>query len=189
MNVKRPRCEVCQNPKARCLCEYAKQIENRIEVIIWQHPSETHHPKGTAKLLRKCLQRSRIVSGESISEKDLGVNLDCCALLYPNDSNASPQGTLKPLKQLLVLDGTWRKSRKLMYTNPWLNTLPRFSLNKHLSRYSIRKAERPQQLSTFEAATFALQTLENNSAYVDLQDQVFKPYVAHLAHLAQRKSR
>jgi DTW domain-containing protein len=66
--------------------------------------------------------------------------------------------------RLVVLDGTWRKSRKMLHLNPLLQRLPRMALqNMPASRYRIRKAHRPDQLSTLEATCAALAQLENTT--------------------------
>jgi DTW domain-containing protein YfiP len=66
--------------------------------------------------------------------------------------------------RLIVLDGTWRKSRKILYLNPLLQQLPRLSLrDTPPSHYLIRKAHRPDQLSTLEATCAALIKLEGNA--------------------------
>ncbi|MEG1455601.1 MAG: tRNA-uridine aminocarboxypropyltransferase, partial [Comamonas sp.] len=63
--------------------------------------------------------------------------------------------------RLVVIDGTWRKSRKMLYLNPLLQRLPRLALRDlPASRYAIRRAHRPGQLSTLEAAYCALAQLE-----------------------------
>ena len=63
--------------------------------------------------------------------------------------------------RLIVLDGTWRKSRKMLCLNPALQQLPRLSLAPlQASRYLIRQAHRPGQLSTLEATCAALAQLE-----------------------------
>lgn len=65
--------------------------------------------------------------------------------------------------RLVVLDGTWRKSRKLLFLNPALRELPRMSLQQvSPSRYRIRKAHAPDQLSTLEATCQALAQLEGD---------------------------
>ena len=65
---------------------------------------------------------------------------------------------------LVVLDGTWRKSRKMLQRNPLLQALPRLSLQPLApSRYSVRKAHQPHQRSTLEAACAALAQLEGES--------------------------
>jgi DTW domain-containing protein YfiP len=63
--------------------------------------------------------------------------------------------------RLVVLDGTWRKSRKMLYLNPLLQALPRLSLtNMPASHYRIRRAHGPDQLSTLEASCYAMAQIE-----------------------------
>jgi DTW domain-containing protein YfiP len=67
--------------------------------------------------------------------------------------------------RLVVLDGTWRKSRKMLHCNPLLQQLPRLALrDMPASGYRIRKAHRPDQLSTLEATCAALTQLEGRAA-------------------------
>ncbi|MEG3001100.1 MAG: tRNA-uridine aminocarboxypropyltransferase [Comamonas sp.] len=70
--------------------------------------------------------------------------------------------------RLVVLDGTWRKSRKMLYLNPALQQLPRLPLRElPASRYAIRKAHKPGQLSTLEASWAALHQLEPGNPTLD----------------------
>lgn len=90
-------------------------------------------------------------------------------LLYPGGIVGSPTRPTTPLR-LIVIDATWRKSRKMLYLNPLLATLPRFSLNTmEASRYLVRKAQRPEQRSTLEATCAALGELEGTA------DSRYKP--------------
>lgn len=64
------------------------------------------------------------------------------------------------LLRLVLIDGTWRKSRRMLYDSPWLQGLPRLALaNPPPSRYRIRRARGDQQRSSFEAALLALAAL------------------------------
>jgi DTW domain-containing protein len=66
--------------------------------------------------------------------------------------------------RLVVLDGTWRKSRKMLYLNPLLQQLRRLVLQgMPASRYRIRTAHKPDQLSTLEATCAALAQMEGNA--------------------------
>jgi DTW domain-containing protein len=89
--------------------------------------------------------------------------------------------------RLVVLDGTWRKSRKMLHLNPLLQQLPRLSLhNLPASRYLIRKAHQADQLSTLEATCAALAQIENNAAPFELLLTAFDGFVAQrLAYLPQ----
>jgi DTW domain-containing protein YfiP len=74
--------------------------------------------------------------------------------------------------RLVVLDATWRKSRKMLYLNRALQRLPRLPLREvPASHYLIRKAHAPDQLSTLEATAYALAQLENDA-------QKFAPLIA-----------
>ncbi len=65
--------------------------------------------------------------------------------------------------RLWVLDATWRKSRKMLYLNHLLQTMPRLKLhNCAPTIYTIRRAHSENQLSTLEASCYALQQLEQN---------------------------
>jgi DTW domain-containing protein YfiP len=66
--------------------------------------------------------------------------------------------------RLVVLDATWRKSRKMLHLSPGLQRLPRLALDEvPAGRYAIRKAHAPGQLSTLEATCAALAQLESKA--------------------------
>lgn len=165
-------CPSCTLPSERCYCEFVHDVISPVEVIIWQHPSEARHPKGTAALLHRCLTNSQLIRTEQLDqgsfEAATGQTSRSLRLLFPDDT-ATENHTNQPPQEpdqvrLLVLDGTWRKARKLMHINPWLHTVVRLPLTSlPASHYSIRKAEKPGQLSTLEATCTALAQLEQNS--------------------------
>ncbi|MDO9405452.1 MAG: tRNA-uridine aminocarboxypropyltransferase [Polaromonas sp.] len=168
-STRRPVCATCQRPQATCLCAWVRPTQHPVEVVILQHPLEAGQAKGTAQLLHLSLPNSRLLVGEVFAE-DLVLTPPHrqTLLLYPAlpDTPAAPPGDLLrrgwPLSslRLVVPDGTWRKSRKLLHLNPWLAQLPRLSLDAvPASRYLIRKAHRPGQLSTLEAVCAALASL------------------------------
>ena len=154
-----------------------------------QHPLEVDNAKGSARLLCLSLARSEMATGEAFDENELqallsapritssnGDQVKIPVLLYPPTPHdmgllrAAPtlnRDLLDAPEQLrlIVLDGTWRKSRKMLYLNPLLQALPRLSLRDTPAAYHpIRKAHRPDQLSTLEATCAALAQLENNGA-------------------------
>lgn len=167
----RPLCPHCQLPLARCLCDCAIECQSTLEIIVWQHPSETDHPKNTVPLLKACLPQIRIIRGELISKDEFLASTNSkngeLRLLFP--SNESPLTRAKVQTEndsklsLVAIDGTWRKARKIMHLNPWLHQLPRIALiDAPTSRYHIRKAEQDGQLSTLEAVCTAIEQLEDN---------------------------
>ncbi len=164
-------------------------MEHRTEVLILQHPGEVHEAKGTARLLHLSLPHSRVVTGERFDPGALQSLLT--APWGPSDTSAPPRHALllypealqdaalgiappPPLDptwlprperlRLVVLDGTWRKSRKMLHLNPLLQQLPRLPLQAlPTSRYRIRTARQPHQLSTLEATCAALAQLEGGA--------------------------
>lgn len=78
----------------------------------------------------------------------------------------------------MIIDATWRKSRKMLYLNPLLQTLPRLSLEQMpASHYRIRKAHKPDQLSSLEACAYALMRLENDEHKYRCLLQAFDGFV------------
>lgn len=199
--AKRLTCEQCFRPLNACICRWITPTAHAVEVVLLQHPLEEHSAKGSARLLHLSLARSRMVKGEVFAEpelqallrepfaSDIATTHDAkqAILLYPqstDDRSTPPIVTPEMLSdpshlRLIVLDGTWRKSRKLLHLNPLLRTLPRLSLNEvPPSRYLIRKAHRANQLSTLEATCFALAHIEGDAERFDPLLRAFDGFVA-----------
>jgi DTW domain-containing protein YfiP len=152
-------------------------VATQVELLILQHPLEVHHIKGSARLLHLCLGNSTLLVGERFDATELAALLHAGGrtpvLLYPDTPDHASLGLAAPnmLAQadmpaagqlrLVVIDGTWRKSRKMLFANQVLQSLPRFALRAMPpSHYRVRKAHRPDQLSTLEAASYALAQLD-----------------------------
>ncbi|KQW46448.1 MULTISPECIES: tRNA-uridine aminocarboxypropyltransferase [unclassified Roseateles] len=149
-------CPRCERPAPTCLCATlpALLLAHRTELLILQHPAEAGHAKNTTALLTLGLQSAHLLRGEAFDAALAGPGT---ALLYPGDiGSAAPVD----VKRLILLDGSWRQSRRLLAANPWLAALPRLALPDQVSRYAIRRAHRPGQLSTLEAGLHALALLE-----------------------------
>jgi DTW domain-containing protein len=182
----RPLCPDCLRPARACLCDCVRKVHSPVQWLVLQHPMEVGHAKNTARLLHLCLPGSRLEVGELFDPaalqqwlhtpwqgqaKDVPVHT---VLLYP-PTPADPQlpvvqppelpkTWLEQTAQLRVvlIDGTWRKSRKMLYVNPALQQLPRLALRDvPPGRYAIRKAHAPGQLSSFEAGALALAQLQD----------------------------
>lgn len=176
----------CLRPQSSCLCHWVVPVAHPVEVLILQHPLEVDNAKGTARLLHLSLPRSRLVVGEQWEPQALAQLLTTPwqeahhtprpVLLYPETANAAAlqlppppawdaQALQTPAQlRLVVLDGTWRKSRKMLYLNPPLQQLARLPLHDlPASRYRIRKAHAPDQLSTLEATCAALAQLQDGA--------------------------
>jgi DTW domain-containing protein YfiP len=197
MTGKRIICSVCSRPTSTCLCKLVTPLHNQVELLILQHPTEARNAKNTAKLLSLSTQNSQLWIGESFSIEELQHRLYANAkqplLLYPDTPEEKSLGLLTPaplpeFKQflpeqlrLVVIDATWRKSRKMLYINQALQQLPRFALiNPPTTIYKIRKADSENQLSTLEASCYALQQLEPGCDYQPLL-QAFRQFIDQFA--------
>jgi DTW domain-containing protein YfiP len=199
--ARRALCAACLRPQQTCICRWAAALPNFVQVLILQHPMEVANAKGSARLLHLSLENSRLEVGETFAPQHLRALLSPerhNLLLYPDRQDASlglaapqafdpawlqsPQGL-----RLVVLDGTWRKSRKMLYLNPLLQSLPRLPL-RHTppSHYLIRKAHLPDQLSTLEATVYALAQLENDSHKYNPLIDAFDGFVAQQAGYVRR---
>lgn len=175
--TKRPVCPACTRPVRNCICQLACAIDNMVDVLVLQHPDETKNAKNTAGLLLLSLKNSQCHVGELFDSDELQHWLfdgdKYPLLLYPDTPDCEARGLAMPQPQVLyeeyppkqlrlvILDGTWRKSRKMLYLNRGLQSLPRITLDQPpASIYSIRKAHSENQLSTLEASCYALQQLE-----------------------------
>ena len=169
---RRPHCDGCALPSRTCVCALVARVHNEVDVLVLQHPDEAREAKGSARLMRLSLVRCRVVVGEVFDLQALFELLDGdvsdAALLYPSDTvtcNLDRVSVARP-RCLVVLDGTWRKSLRMLYANPLLQTLPRWSLAPSTpGRYAaLRKARSTTQLSTLEATCVALADIEDAPA-------------------------
>ncbi|MFN7694096.1 MAG: tRNA-uridine aminocarboxypropyltransferase [Burkholderiales bacterium] len=156
---KRLRCPACELPLRTCLCALVREVQHRIAGQVLQHPDEADQAKGTVRLLQRCLQNCDLTVGEHFQLPAEWLN-GRTWLLYPSPQ-AEPAPAGAPAR-LLVLDATWRKSRKLLHLNPILASLPRYALRtQQASHYGeLRRAQAAHQLSTLEAVAAALADLE-----------------------------
>lgn len=184
-------CAQCLRPVSACLCRWITPTASACEVLVLQHPLEVAQAKNTARLLHLSLPGSRLVVGEAFDDATLQALLPgdrTSVLLYPptrSEGHAEP-GVLDPATllmperlRLVVLDATWRKSRKMLHLSPALQRLPRLALDAvPAGRYAIRKAHAPGQLSTLEATCAALAQLEGDAAHWQPLLAAFDGFVA-----------
>lgn len=193
-SIRRPRCVACDLPARTCVCALVPRVRNDVEVLVLQHPDEAREAKNSGRLLRLGLARCRIVVGEAFEPEALrallGGGVSGAALLYPADTVTGTPGTLQPARpeRLVVLDGTWRKSLRMLHANPLLQSLPRWPLVPDApARYgALRKARLATQLSTLEAACAALADIESAPSRYEPLLAAFDRFVADRASRARR---
>jgi DTW domain-containing protein len=164
----------------------AEAIDNRIFVLILQHPREKREPLATASITRAMLSRAELVVGLSWANLSqvlgrqvdvkrwavlylgsarptkLGLPHEVIALTRQGEPAADQEAMLRGIAGVVLLDGTWKEAKTLWWRNPWLLKLRRLVLNpQQSSRYGrIRREPRREALSTLEAAALLLKHLD-----------------------------
>jgi DTW domain-containing protein YfiP len=180
-------------------------VDNKVFVLILQHPQEQDRVLGTARMLAGALTKARLTVG--LSWRNLGHALKEPAeprnwgVLYLGSAQtrAVPKGgeplvavdrkgeplATQPaaragLEGLVVLDGNWAQAKALWWRNPWLTKLRRFVVvpdGPSLYR-DLRREARPDGLSTLEAVALALSVLEGDAA---VREHLLVPFRALLS--------
>lgn len=178
-------------------------VDNRVFVLILQHPQERRETLSTAPLIAATLRRAKIVVG--LSWPGLGRLVGDAAeprrwavlhlgsaraataerreimlLDRHGDPVAEPSSILGGLKGVVLLDGTWSQAKTLWWRNPWLLKLQRIVLDPprpaRLGR--LRREPRREALSTIEAAALTLRHLEKGSEAADALDAALERMMA-----------
>lgn len=158
---KRPQCPRCHSPLSRCLCAFCPQnLHLEFPIVIFQHPDEEHHYLNTVKILNLSLNNVQLIITDGPSEKDLDPSFNWF-LLFPGEKTESLSQVSKLIEEkkfgLVILDGTWKKTKRFIFENIFLEKLPRLSLQKsYESIYELRKCDRQNFLSTLEAFSYLL---------------------------------
>lgn len=100
-------------------------------------------------------------------------------LLFPSERSIDVEAVNFEVKNLIVLDGTWAKAKRMYIENPWLRLLPhiRLDLNK-LSLYrEVRHQPRAGYLSTIESIVYAMKAMGEDSKGLDGLLDVFESMV------------
>jgi DTW domain-containing protein YfiP len=179
-------CPHCRKPPALCVCEGIPRIDNKISLLILQHPQEQDRELGTARLTALHFKDALLKIGLSWPSltKILGRSTDPqrWAILYlgsvkaeavlpgreivvvnKNGNAADHQDqALREIDGIILLDGTWSQAKALWWRNGWMLKCKRVVLApKRPSRYGrLRREPRSDGLSTIEAAGMLLARLE-----------------------------
>ena len=179
-------CPRCGKPATLCVCAEIAPIDNRIAVLILQHPQEQDAALGTAQLTHLSFKRATLKIGLSWPSlaKVLGRSVDPrrWAVLYLGSARASQiargrevvavdrkgaalpeqDAALAEIEGVILLDGSWSQAKALWWRNAWLLKCRRVVLAPHRpSRFGkLRREPRRESLSTIEAAALLVSRLE-----------------------------
>ena len=181
-------CPHCEKPAALCVCDLVTPFDNRVALLILQHPQEQDRLLGSARLAARHFRNAdfRIgLSWPSLS-KVLGREADPkrWAILYLGSLKAQAlapgrdivvvtgkgaalpdqDAALRGIEGIILLDGTWSQAKAMWWRNPWMLKCRRVLLARlRPSRYGkLRREPRRDGLSTLEAAAMLMARLEAN---------------------------
>ena len=170
-----------------CVCDDIAPIDNRVSVLILQHPQEQDRALGTARLTAMHLTNAVLkigLSWPSLSKAlgrpvadpsrwavlylgsakvaDLDTQSDVVAINRKGEIEDDQRAILKDIEGIVLLDGTWSQAKALWWRNAWMLKCQRVILGpSRPSRYGkLRREPRRDGLSTIEAAAMMLSSLE-----------------------------
>lgn len=160
-------CTACDFPEIACICHAVTKITCNTRIHILQHPSEVKAAKGTVRLLKLILPDTQVYVGETpedfkIVKAQVKKSTDSWALLYPGDDAVIASAvSAQNIKNLIAIDGTWKKAYRILQLNSWLQDITTVSFSGVIqSRYRIRKTRISNSFSTLESVGLCLHELE-----------------------------
>jgi hypothetical protein len=179
-------CPRCQKTLPLCVCADIEPLDNRIALMVLQHPREQDQDLGTARLTVLHLKKAEFRVGLSWPSltKALGrpVDPNRWAVLYLGSAKPSDFPTdrevvvldqkgepmpnqdreLSEINGVIVLDGSWSQAKTLWWRNAWLLKVKRIALNpRRPSLYGkLRKEPRREALSTLESVGVLMRELD-----------------------------
>jgi DTW domain-containing protein len=179
-------CPQCRKPTALCVCDGIVPIENKVSVLILQHPQEQDRMLGTARLtslhfrdavmkiglswpsLGKILGRTAdphrwaVLYLGSLKAASLAPEREIVFVNRKGELERDEDGLMRDIEGIVLLDGTWSQAKALWWRNAWMLKCRRVVLGpRRPSRYGrLRREPRRDGLSTIEAAGMLLSRLE-----------------------------
>ena len=162
-----PRCERCWLHQPLCVCRCLVPRESLTKVTIISHFKELGRNSNSARLIPLCLRRGRMLirglKGQPLPSDTVESPGYQPIVLYPSsDALCLSQFDLSggPV-HLIVPDGNWRQSRRIVRREPLLKGLPTVRLpDGPPSRFRLRRQSQSAHVSTCEAIARALGFLE-----------------------------
>ena len=187
-----------------CICDSIAPIDNRIELLILQHPQEQDRALGTAhvaarhftnaqvrvglswpslsKILGRTVdpQRWAILYLGSAKVSDYDTDRDILAIDRKGDAEMDQKALLRDIEGVILLDGTWSQAKALWWRNAWMLKCQRIILGPAApSLYGkLRREPRKDGLSTIEAAGMLLSALEKRPAIAEALNASFERMLA-----------
>jgi DTW domain-containing protein YfiP len=157
-------------------------VKTRTEVVVVRHERESWKSTGTARIAALAMPNLRIIDyGEDAEPALSALPAEVAGgahLLFPTDT----QAPFQEVKRLILIDGTWRQTRRMFTKLPSLHGLPKLALPEKSARVMrLRDSKFEAGRSTLEAIAEAIALLEGEEAaaplhtlHADYVERVFR---------------
>lgn len=166
------RCQRCWVVEQWCICGDVLAVPTRTEVLVVRHDRESFKSTGTARIASLAMPHLRILGfgddAEPARSELTGGLGEGAFLLFPTEDAGAPWAGAQ-VKRLVVLDGTWRQTRRMYAKLPPLHDLPRLALPEKAGRVlRLRESRFEAGRSTLEAIAEAIGLLEGEAVAAPL---------------------
>ncbi|SEI02138.1 tRNA-uridine aminocarboxypropyltransferase [Tardiphaga sp. OK245] len=200
-----PECPHCQKPMPLCICDSITPIDNKIELLILQHPQEQDRALGTARVAALHFKKATVKIGlswpslakalgkpvadparwailylGSAKVTDYETDRDILAIDRKGQAEENQRALLKDIQGIVLLDGTWSQAKALWWRNAWMLKCQRVILGpaKPSLYGKLRREPRKDGLSTIEAAGMLLASLERKPDIEATLNEAFERMLA-----------
>ena len=195
-----PRCPGCRMPPGHCLCQARPRLKTETAIVIVSQWTDHVRPSNTGHLAHSVLENSSMLI-RGLRDQPLPQQLDLApetrllVLYAPGPDRAPPEvlGTHHgakgsgPPTTLLVPDGSWTQSRRMMRREALFAAAQTVVLPPGPpSRYRLRCGRHAHELSTYEAIARALALLEDDLSLLAAMLPIFDQMVETLLRVRGR---
>ena len=200
-----PECPHCHKPMPLCICDSITPIDNKIELLILQHPQEQDRALGTARVAALHFKKATVKIGlswpslakalgkpvadparwailylGSAKVTDYETDWDILAIDRKGQAEENQRALLKDIQGIVLLDGTWSQAKALWWRNAWMLKCQRVILGpaKPSLYGKLRREPRKDGLSTIEAAGMLLASLERKPEIETTLNEAFERMLA-----------
>jgi DTW domain-containing protein YfiP len=188
-----------------CICDSITPIDNKIELLILQHPQEQDRALGTARVAALHFKKATVKIGlswpslakalgkpvadparwailylGSAKVTDYETDRDILAIDRKGQAEENQRALLKDIQGIVLLDGTWSQAKALWWRNAWMLKCQRVILGpaKPSLYGKLRREPRKDGLSTIEAAGMLLASLERKPEIETTLNEAFERMLA-----------
>ncbi|MEP3351150.1 MAG: tRNA-uridine aminocarboxypropyltransferase [Marinomonas sp.] len=164
---KRARCNGCRFLAEQCVCQWIPKLKTTLKVLVIQDPKEAKHAKNTVSLLCLGLPSVECISidDRNLLEANLSeMEASKWRLVFPCDDAVAVESMsrddLAQIEGVILLDATWRKAKKMYFTEPLLSSFRAITFSQPPEgKYAIRKSPNDVSVSTLEACAYIVEQI------------------------------